>query len=603
MERWEGLETPLTSSTLKTLKRLEFSKMTPVQASVIPLFMQRKDVAAEAVTGSGKTLAFVIPILETLYRLDRQFKCHEIAALIISPTRELAIQISEVVTEFLKDSDSDLIHRLFVGGNTKVSEDAKLYEDEGANIIVATPGRIEDLLISRSSGTSMMSEHKLSIGLKSLEILVLDEADRLLSLGFEKSLNTILQMCPKQRRTGLFSATQTSEIKNLIRAGLRNPVMIVVKEKGASTTSSRTPAKLENYFAICEPKNKFSQLIDFLRLHQKEKILLFASTCAVVDYFSAILNQLCKGSNIFSIHGKMTKKRHKIFARFKEVESGILICTDVMARGVDIPEVNWVIQFDPPSNAEAFVHRCGRTARIGNQGCALLMLMPNEDVYTNFLKINQKVELEAMELPQPTQLYIDKIRKLSKKDRAIFDKGNRAFVSYIQSYSKHECNVLLKIKDLDLGGIASSYGLLKMPRMPELKSIKIANFEADDIDQKDIKYADKGRETERQVKMVEYEKTGVWPGNQDKKRRIKTVPWSRKLEEKAMRKEKKEARLEKKRKKIASQAEREKKSKEKEEIDDFEAEYKLLKKIKSGKVSSKEFDTMIKLDDMSDNET
>jgi len=270
---------------------------------------------------------------------------------------------------------------------------------------------------------------------------------------------------------------------------------------------------------------------------------------------------------------------------------------------VDIPEVNWVIQFDPPSNAEAFVHRCGRTARIGNQGCALLMLMPNEDVYTNFLKINQKVELEAMELPQPTQLYIDKIRKLSKKDRAIFDKGNRAFVSYIQSYSKHECNVLLKIKDLDLGGIASSYGLLKMPRMPELKSIKIANFEADDIDQKDIKYADKGRETERQVKMVEYEKTGVWPGNQDKKRRIKTVPWSRKLEEKAMRKEKKEARMEKKRKKIASQAEREKKSKEKEEMDDFEAEYKLLKKIKSGKVSSKEFDTMIKLDDMSDNET
>jgi len=602
MDKWSGLENPLTSSTLKTLKRLNFKRMTPVQASVIPLFMQRKDVAAEAVTGSGKTLAFVIPILETLYRLPKKFDRHEIAALIISPTRELAIQISEVVAEFLKDSDTDLTHRLFVGGNTKVIEDAKLYEEEGANIIVATPGRIEDLLISRSSGTSMMSEHKLSIGLKSLEILVLDEADRLLSLGFEKSLNTILQMCPKQRRTGLFSATQTSEIKNLIRAGLRNPVMIVVKEKGASTNNSRTPAQLENFYCICEPKNKFSQLVDFLRLHQKEKILLFASTCAVVDYFSVILSQLCKGTNILSIHGKMTKKRHKIFARFKEVESGILICTDVMARGVDIPEVSWVIQFDPPSNAEAFVHRCGRTARIGNQGSALLMLMPNEDVYTNFLQINQKVELEEMQLPQPTQLFIDKIRKLSKKDRAIFDKGNRAFVSYIQSYSKHECKVLLKIKDLDLGGIASSYGLLMMPRMPELKSIKISNFEAEEVDQKDIKYADKTRETDRQNKMVEYVKTGVWPGKQDKKRRIKTIPWSKKLEEKALRKEKKEARMVKKRKKMASQAEREK-VQEKEEVDDFEAEYKLLKKIKSGKVSSQEFDNMIKLDDIPDNET
>jgi len=596
MDSWDRVEPALSECTRATINRLGFNKMTPVQASAIPLFLQRKDVAAEAVTGSGKTLAFLIPILETLYRLPTKLGPHEIGALIVSPTRELASQISEVLDEFLKDSPHELSQRLFVGGN-KVGSDSQVYCENGGNIIVGTPGRLEDLLIGKSAG-AVFGERKVSKGLKSLEILVLDEADRLLSLGFENSVNTILQFCPKQRRTGLFSATQTSEISNLIRAGLRNPVMIVVKEKGSSTVS-RTPVQLENHYCICEPNRKLAQLLDFLQEHKQAKILLFAATCAVVDYFSMVIGAVCRDQGpILAIHGKMKKKRCKIFERFKSIDSGVLICTDVMARGVDIPEVNWVIQFDPPSNAESFVHRCGRTARIGNEGSALLMLTPSEEIYINFIKLNQKVELQKMSLPDRGTDYLEKIRSLQKADRAVFDKGNRAFVSFIQSYSKHECDLLLKVKDLDLGGIATSYGLLKMPRMPELKNIKITNFQPDNsIDVKTIKYRDKHRETGRQEKIVQYEQTGKWPGADKKPKKIKTVPWSKNLEIKDKRREKKLKRAGKRKKDPESVS-----VEDKEDQDDFDAEYRMLKKIKAGKLDSKDFDAAIDLDGMSDAE-
>jgi len=588
MDEWKNLETPLSQCTMKTIKRLGFKNMTPVQASVIPMFLQRKDIAAEAVTGSGKTLAFVIPILETIYRLGDELKPHEVAALIVSPTRELATQISEVVKEFLQDSDTELTHRLFVGGNM-VQEDVRLFEEKGGNIIICTPGRIEDILLGKSAGVSFSTMDTVCKGLKSLEVLVLDEADRLLSLGFESSLNTILQMCPKQRRTGLFSATQTSEIKKLIRAGLRNPVFVKVKEKANMKENSRTPMRLDNFYVICEPNEKFAHLIEFLQKHLEEKVLIFFPTGATVEYFFIILNHIFKDSKVFALHGKM-KKAHTFYEKFKNEKSGILLCTDVLARGVDIPAVHWVIQYDPPTNAENFVHRCGRTARIGNQGSAILMLMPHEDVYLNFIKINQKVEIDAMELPPPKQDYRDEIRALIKTDRTILDKSNRAFVSYVQSYSKHECNKLLRVKDLDLGGIATSYGLLRIPLMPELKKMKISGFETDPIDVKTIKYKHVIKEQKRQEKIVEYQKTGVWPGMEKKKPKFqKTESWSKKKEEKKRKAEKRALKEEKKANKEDTR-----------ELDDFEEEYRLMKKIKKGKAKESDLEKMFGLEVLPD---
>jgi len=275
--------------------------------------------------------------------------------MIISPTRELASQIYDVLQEFLRDSDKGLTSILLIGGN-KVERDLQKFEEYGGNIVVGTPGRLEDLLMGKTAGVTQKM-NKLVSAMKRLEVLILDEADRLLSLGFESAVNTILSLCPKQRRTGLFSATQTSEISSLIRAGLRNPAMIVVKDKGLKEHVERTPANLENFYMICEPKRKLSILLDFLKSKSGEKLMLFAATCACVDYFSILLKLLIPKAKIFSIHGKMKNKRHKIFNKFRSSDQGVLICTDVMARGVDIPDIHWYIiikvfkvKFKPQTN-------------------------------------------------------------------------------------------------------------------------------------------------------------------------------------------------------------------------------------------------------------
>lgn len=577
----------LSPSTLATLSRLKFTTMTPVQAATIPLFLARKDVAAEAVTGSGKTLAFLIPVLETLLKLPGGLKRHEVGALVISPTRELAYQISEVLAEFLTDLEGRFSQLLLIGGN-KVDKDLARFEEVGGNIIIGTPGRLEDQLLGKTVGATM-GQNKIMLGLKSLEVLILDEADRLLSLGFETALTTILSFCPKQRRTGLFSATQTSEISSLVRAGLRNPVVVSVKERGVAA-QSKTPSSLENFYMVCPASRKLSTIVKLLDSKQEEKIILFASTCACVDYFSLILCHFLPKLKMFSIHGKMKNKRHKIFNKFKSVEKGVLICTDVMARGVDIPDVHLVLQMDPPSNAEAFVHRCGRTARIGNKGAALLLLSPSEETYINFLSLNQGVELLPLPCPEEVPDLLDQTRTFLKSDRGLLDRANRAFVSFVQSYAKHECNVILRVKDMDLGGVASSYGLLRLPKMPEVKRANVANFVAvKNFDLNSVAYRDKGREKERQGKLEEYNKTGLWPGT---KRKVETKSWSKNSAVLDKRRDKKARRLEKWEQKKVDTKEQVSDGEE----DDLDSDLKMMKRLKKGQISQNDFDAAFDMD-------
>ena len=180
---------------------------------------------------------------------------------------------------------------------------------------------------------------------------------------------------------------QTEEVESIIRAGLRNPVRIVVKQKdsvdpAAPDSAKRLPQSLLNFYVVVQPTDKLNYLVAFLRkrVAAKEKVMVFFSTCASVEYFGAILRTTVKNAVVTLIHGKRKKgKRENAFDSYRRAEEGVLVCTDVMARGVDIPDVHWVIQFDPPSSAPAFVHRCGRTARIGQRGNALLMLLPNEE--------------------------------------------------------------------------------------------------------------------------------------------------------------------------------------------------------------------------------
>lgn len=502
--KWDKLVPKLSPFVLDTLKKLKFSSMTPVQASVIPLLLGNKDVAAEAVTGSGKTLAFLIPLLERMHKRSEPWKHFEIGGIVISPTRELAKQTSEVLKEFLDNMDQPFKQVLMIGG-TKVSEDMVMLKSEGANIIIATPGRLEDLLTR--------GDVPLHIAVKSLEMLVLDEADRLLELGFEKSLNHILEFFPKQRRTSLFSATQTRQLELLVRAGLRNPVIVSVKQKN-TTSSISTPKELTNVYKMCPPKDKMEFLVKFLKKHGRDKkYIIFFLTCACVEYFSELLKKLLPDFHMHSLHGKMKKKREKMLERFRTAESGILFCTDVMERGIDIPDIDWVVQFDPPTAVSAFVHRCGRTARIGNKGAALTILMPSEDAYVGFIQKNQKVQLEEFcgDLDDIV-VDVDKAAKsLQTSDRAYFDKANLAFVSFVRAYSKHECYFILRTKDLDFAGLAKSFGLLRLPKMPELKNLKL-DFEPVPMDFNEIGYKDKQKEAIRQQKLEEFKETGTWPG-------------------------------------------------------------------------------------------
>ncbi|XP_077099847.1 ATP-dependent RNA helicase DDX55 [Siphateles boraxobius] len=571
--KWESLPVKLHESILQTLTELNFTYMTPVQAACIPLFMSNKDVAAEAVTGSGKTLAFVIPALEILLKREEKLKKMQVGALIVTPTRELALQISEVMGRFLQGFPQ-FSQILLIGGSNPI-EDVEKLKTQGANIIITTPGRLEDMFRRKADGLD------LATAVKSLDVLVLDEADRLLDMGFEASLNTILGYLPKQRRTGLFSATQTQELEKLVRAGLRNPVRITVKEKGVAASSvQKTPARLSNYYTMCRAEEKFNTLVAFLRQHKHEKQLVFFSTCACVEYFGKALEVLIKNVSIHCIHGKMKHKRNKIFADFRALKSGILVCTDVMARGIDIPEMNWVIQYDPPSSASSFVHRCGRTARIGNQGSALVFLLPMEESYVHFLSINQKCPLQLFPPVKDVVDVLPKVKVLALRDRAMFEKGMKAFVSCVQAYAKHECSLIFRIKDLDFAALAQGFALLRLPKMPELKGKTFPNFKPVTIDTDAIRFKDKNREKLRQKRLAEQkEKEKEKPL---RKNFIKNKSWS-----------KQKIKKDRKKKKTAKRKLDEESDAEDEDLNELLSDTRLLKKLKKGKISEEDFDKHI----------
>ncbi|XP_055602641.1 probable ATP-dependent RNA helicase DDX55 homolog [Uranotaenia lowii] len=595
--KWNELDKPpLSAPILEVIDQLGFERMTPVQAATIPLLLNYKDVAAEAVTGSGKTLAFVVPLLELLLRRQRDtaWKRFEIGSVIISPTRELATQISDVLDEFLgHDQLSGFRQKLLIGGNP-VEEDIDALRKEGANILVATPGRLKDLMEKKG-------DLNLPAKVKSLELLVLDEADRLLDMGFETTVNTILGYLPRQRRTGLFSATQTKEVKDLMRAGLRNPVLVSVKEKATVST----PKLLQNYYVIVEPEYKLVVLLNFIRKQDVKKAMIFFPTCACVEYWGIALAELLKSMKVLALHGKMKSQRNRILADFRQSENALLLCTDLLARGVDIPEVDWVLQWDAPSNAAAFVHRVGRTARQGNQGNALIMLLPTEDSYVDFLTRNQKVSLKKVTLDHNEKQLtktLSVLHWIQKQDRAVYDKANRAFVSHVQAYTKYECNLILRLKDLDLGRIATSYGLLQLPKMPEMKDAFKATFRGppESLDITKLTYKDKQKQASYDSKLKIYQETGEWKGKK-KLLKKKSIPWELAKQAREERKEiRKKRRDQKQKRKAAQEAEngadgpvqpKNKKAKfSREELEELANDIRSLKKLKKKKITEEECD-------------
>ncbi|XP_052188087.1 DEAD-box ATP-dependent RNA helicase 18 [Diospyros lotus] len=576
--RFSDLHPPLCPPVLDALARFGFEFCTPVQAATIPLLCSFKDVAVDAATGSGKTLAFVVPLVEVLRRTSPAPKPHQVLGIIISPTRELSSQIYHVAQPFISTLPN--VKSMLLVGGAEVKADMKKIEEEGANLLIGTPGRLYDIM-----------ERMDIMDFRNLEILILDEADRLLDMGFQKQINSIISHLPKLRRTGLFSATQTEAVDELSKAGLRNPVRVEVRAETKSLDelsssqqlpSSRTPYGLHLEYLQCEADRKPSQLVDLLIKNKSKKIIIYFMTCACVDYWGIVLPRLpaLKGFSLLPLHGKMKQTaRDKALASFTSLSSGILLCTDVAARGLDIPGVDCIIQYDPPQDPNVFIHRVGRTARMGRQGSAIVFLLPKEEAYVEFLRI-RRVPLEERKCFDEAPDIVPLIRSAGKKDRDVMEKGLRAFVSYIRAYKEHHCSYIFRWKELEIGKLGMGHGLLQLPSMPEVKhhSLSTEGFvPVEDVNLKEIKYKDKSREKQRK-KNLEAKKAM----KQEDRKPLKLKAMANTAATITKKKTAKQRRA------VQSM----------EDDDEMAREYRLLKKLKKGAIDESEFAKLTGTEDL-----
>jgi ATP-dependent RNA helicase DDX18/HAS1 len=373
-------ELGLCEKSMKAIDGMGFEKMTDIQRRAIPPLMAGKDVLGAAKTGSGKTLAFLIPAVEMLYSL--RFKPRNgTGVIIVSPTRELALQIFGVARELMAEHSQT--YGIVIGGANRRAEAEKL--SKGVNLLVATPGRLLDHL-----------QNTQGFVYKNVRTLVIDEADRILEVGFEDEMRQIIKILPKEeRQTSLFSATQTTKVEDLARISLRpGPLYIDVDYREEHSTV----ANLEQGYVIVDSDLRFRLLFTFLKKHPKKKIIVFFSSCNCVDYYSELLNYI--DLPVLALHGKQKQqKRTNTFFEFCNAEYGTLICTDVAARGLDIPAVDWILQVDPPDDPRDYIHRVGRTARGSNgKGRSLIFLQPSEVGFLKHLK-EARVPLVEFELP------------------------------------------------------------------------------------------------------------------------------------------------------------------------------------------------------------
>ncbi len=524
--------------------------------------------------------------MERLLRLDAPIKKHHVGAIIISPTRELATQIHAVLVSLLKfhppsaallepqDEDTDMedsdlppkpvfpsttlkvIPQLLLGGSVTPAQDLSHFLKNSVNVLIGTPGRLLELLSSRHVHCSQSS----------FDALVLDEADRLLDLGFKEDLQKILSRLPKQRRTGLFSASVSEAVDQLIRVGLRNPVRIAVKVKVRAASNGtgevgkledkRTPASLQMSYLLLPPSHRIPAIKKILSAMQPQpqKSIIYLSTCYSVDYFQHVLPEVLKGYTIVPLHGKHPDKvRKKNFIKFADsVMPTILITTDVAARGLDIPSVDLVLQVDPPSDPKTFIHRSGRAGRAGRKGLAITFLSPGrEEDYIEFLHVRQTpisplTTLPITVTPEDAEAVTKKIRSIVKSDRALFDKAQRGFVSWVRAYSKNTASSIFRVSDLDWTDLGHAWGLLKLPSMPELKRWDGDRSLGVTMDFHSFAYADKTREQQRQVELQQF----LAEGNQKKRytpENKKDAAWTQQKDHKAtkeMRREKKAAKRE-----------------------------------------------------------
>ncbi|HPE74789.1 MAG TPA: DEAD/DEAH box helicase [Draconibacterium sp.] len=358
---------------LKALIDENYTEPTLIQEKAIPVILDGKDVLGSAQTGTGKTAAFAIPILQHLYNRRRDHnRSQNIKTLIITPTRELAIQIGESFSTYGKFTG--IRNTVIFGGVKQASQTNALRH--GVDVLIATPGRLLDLM---DQGY---------VRLNDIEYFVLDEADRMLDMGFIHDIRKIIAKLPHKRQSLFFSATMPGNIVELSRKILQNPVKI------EATPSATTAETVQQYLYYTNKSTKKDLLEYILNDQQISQVLLFSKTKHGADKITRNLKQ--KNIKAAAIHGdKGQNQRQKVLQQFKNGEIRVLVATDIAARGIDIDKLKYVINYDIPNISETYVHRIGRAGRAGEEGISISICEPEEIGYVKEIEklINQKIEL------------------------------------------------------------------------------------------------------------------------------------------------------------------------------------------------------------------
>ncbi|MBX7527205.1 DEAD/DEAH box helicase [Qipengyuania vesicularis] len=390
-----GLSQPV----LQALDLKGYNEPTPIQAQAIPRVLEGRDLLGIAQTGTGKTAAFMLPSIDRLREADKQTPFKSCRMLVLAPTRELAGQIADSAKDY--GALAGLKVHSIVGGTSVNKDRNKLHR--GTDILVATPGRLLDLIDQKA------------FTLDKVEVLVLDEADQMLDLGFIHALRRISQLVPDDRQTLFFSATMPKQIQELVGQYCRNPVKVSV------TPESTTAERIDQYLFMVQQDEKQTLLEMILSERHKvpgefERVLIFARTKHGCDRVVKKLGQ--SGIPANAIHGnKSQPQRQRALDEFKRAKTPILVATDVAARGIDIPGVSHVINYELPNVPEQYVHRIGRTARAGKDGIAIAFCAEDERDYLKDIRKKTDAEFERLPLPDNFRAVVEGVGPTKREQK------------------------------------------------------------------------------------------------------------------------------------------------------------------------------------------
>ncbi len=377
----------LEASLLTTLETLGYEEPTPIQREAIPPLLAGKDLLGQAATGTGKTAAFTLPLLQ---RIAHGAKAKP-AALILVPTRELAIQVSEAVQRYSKELRTSV---LAIYGGQAIGPQFHALK-RGVDVVVATPGRALDHI------------RRQTLKLNHAQIVVLDEADEMLDMGFAEDLDAILEQTPATKQTALFSATMPPRIKSIAHRHLKQAVEITIAKEPVKAGAA---PRVQQTAYVVTRQHRGAALVRILDMAGPKSALVFCRTRVEVDDVTAMLNS--RGHRAEAIHGGMSQpQRDRVMSAFRSGQTELLVATDVAARGLDIPSVSHVINYDLPSSAEVYVHRIGRTGRAGREGAAITILDPREQRLLRSIEQHTKAKVTVAPVPSVADLLAKRLER------------------------------------------------------------------------------------------------------------------------------------------------------------------------------------------------